>query len=61
MAIRYQITVYNSENEPIAPVQYNADLDYWDGRNFSNGGFGRHKGLTKLKNGQYVIINGTDW
>lgn len=65
MASEYRINVYESEytNESavVGRVRYNADLDYWDGRNFTNGGTGRHKGIAKLKNGQYVIINGTQW
>jgi hypothetical protein len=58
---KYQVTVYDSDGEAVARVNYNADLDYWDGRNYTNGGTGRHKGLTKLKDGRYVIINGSDW
>ena len=60
---QYRINVYNDEmsNEVIARVRYNSNLDYWDGHNWSNGGVGRHKGLTKLKNGQYVLINGSNW
>lgn len=49
------------ENEIVGRVRYNAILDYWDGRNWSNGGTGRHKGITKLKNGEYVLIEGTQW
>lgn len=49
------------EREVIARVKYNQDLDYWDGRNFTNGGTGRHLGLTKLKDGNYVLIHGTQW
>jgi len=47
--------------EVVARVRYNQNLDYWDGRNWQNGGTGRHKGITKLKDGRYVIIKGTDW
>ena len=56
-----KVPVYDEENNIIARVEYNNNLDYWDGRNNTNGGVGYHKGLTKLKNGQYVLINGTQW
>lgn len=61
---QYRVNVYEDRynlNEVIARVRYNQDLDYWDGRNWQNGGTGRHKGITKLKDGRYVIIKGTDW
>lgn len=63
MAKEYRVNVYENEesDEIISRVRYNADLDYWDGRNWTNGGVGRHKGITKLKDGRYVIINGTQW
>lgn len=64
MAKEYRVNVYPSEldrSEVISRVRYNAALDYWDGRNWSNGGVGMHKGLTKLKDGTYVIIIGTQW
>lgn len=59
----YRVPVYENESmdRVIARVRYNQDLDYWDGRNWSNGGMGRHKGITKLADGRYVIIHGTDW
>ena len=49
------------ENRIISRVKYNSILDYWDGHNWTNGGTGRHKGLTKLKDGRYVLIEGTQW
>jgi hypothetical protein len=61
---QYRVNVYEDRynlNEVIARVRYNQNLDYWDGRNWQNGGTGRHKGITKLKDGRYVIIKGTDW
>lgn len=58
--IQYRVNVYSGDTV-IARVRYNQNLDYWDGRNWSNGGTGRHKGLTKLKDGRYVLIHGTDW
>lgn len=63
MAKEYRINVYANEHqeEVVARVRYNQDLDYWDGRNWTNGGTGLHKGITKLKDGRYVIIYGTQW
>lgn len=60
---QYRVNVYidELENEIIARVRYNANLDYWDGSNWRNGNPGKHKGLTKLKNGKYVLIKGSDW
>lgn len=60
----YRINVYEDAYEKetvIARVRYNACLDYWDGRNHTNGGTGMHKGLTKLKDGRYVLIIGSQW
>jgi len=59
-AKQYRVNVY-LDDQVIARVRYNQNLDYWDGRNWQNGGMGRHKGITKLKDGRYVIIIGTDW
>ncbi len=55
------VNVYDDYRNVVARVKYNQNLDYFDGSNFSNGGLGRHKGLTKLKNGSYILIHGTDW
>ena len=66
-AKQYRVNVYENENQYylggdiIARVRYNSCLDYWDGRNWTSGGVGRHKGLTKLRDGRYVLIHGTDW
>jgi hypothetical protein len=63
-AKQYRVNVYANQyelNEVIARVRYNQNLDFWDGRNWQNEGTGRHKGITKLKDGRYVIIIGTDW
>lgn len=62
----YRVNVYEDREEReregvIARVRYNNMLDYWDGRNHCNGGTGLHKGLTKLKDGRYVIIIGSQW
>jgi len=64
---QYRVNVYENQHglflngDVVARVCYNSCLDYWDGRNWTNGGTGRHKGITKLKDGRYVIIIGTDW
>ena len=60
MGKQYRVNVYEN-GDVIARVRYNSCLDYWDGRNWTNGGVGRHKGLTKLRDGRYVLIHGTDW
>ena len=59
----YRVNVYEDEflKEVVARVRYNQNLDFWDGRNFTCGSTGRHKGLTKLKDGRYVLIHGTQW
>ena len=61
MGRQYRVNVYDQNGDVIARVRYNQNLDYWDGRNWQNGGVGRHKGLTKLRDGRYVLIHGTDW
>ena len=55
------VPVYDENNNIIAMVKYTTNLDYWDGKNYSSGGVGRHKGITQLENGEYVLIFGTDW
>lgn len=57
----YEENQYGLDGDVIARVRYNSCLDYWDGRNWTNGGVGRHKGLTKLRDGRYVLIHGTQW
>jgi hypothetical protein len=56
----YRINVYDG-GEVIGRVRYNANLDYWDGHNWTSGNTGRHKGITKLRDGRYVLIHGTQW
>lgn len=61
---KYRVNVYDGEisaENVIARVRYNCNLDYWNGRNFQNGGVGLHKGITRLKDGRYVIMYGSDW
>lgn len=56
-----KINVYNEEHNIVALVEYNNNLDFWDGHNFSCGSTGLHKGITKLKYGTYVLIHGSQW
>jgi len=56
-----KVNVYE-DGKVIARVQYNDNLDFWDGSNWTCGSPGRHLGLTRLrKSGQYVLIHGTDF
>ena len=56
-----KVNVYE-DDKVIARVQYNDNLDFWDGKNWTCGSIGRHLGLTRLrKSGQYVLIHGTDF
>lgn len=55
-----KVPVYEDE-KIIARVEYNTNLDFWDGRNYTCGQTGRHLGCTKLKSGKYVLIHGTQW
>jgi len=55
------IAVTDANGDVVAEVKHNAALDYWDGRNYTCGSTGRHKGLTQLDDGRFVLIHGTDW
>lgn len=55
------INVYDSNGEIVGQVEYNSNLDRWDGSNWTSGSTGRHKGITRLKDGRYVLIHGTQW
>lgn len=55
------IPVYDEEGDVVAEVEYNSNLDYWDGNNHTCGSTGRHKGLTQLETGEYVLIHGSQW
>ena len=65
----YRVNVYDQDdhylNQPIGRVQYNQDLDYWNGNNICYGSFGNHLGITKLKkpiNGKsFVLVHGSDY
>lgn len=54
------VTVYDGERV-VARVKYNSRLDHWDGRNYSNGSVGNHLGITRLRDGRFVLIYGTQW
>ena len=45
----------------IGLVEYTANLDHWDGRNWTCGSTGRHLGLGKLKDGRFYVCPGTQW
>ncbi len=55
------VNVYDESNEIIADVEYNNNLDIWNGSNWQSGGTGHHKGLTRLEDGRFVLIHGSDW
>lgn len=52
---------YIGDTEIIADVEYNNNLDIWNGQNWQSGGTGQHKGLTRLEDGRFVLIHGSDW
>ena len=56
-----KVNVYNTNMEVIATVEYNNNLDVWNGSNWQNGGTGLHLGITRLDDGRLVLIHGTDW
>lgn len=55
------VPVYDENQDIIGEVKYNSNLDYWDGSNHTCGSTGRHKGLTQLSDGRFVLIHGTQW
>lgn len=57
----HKVPVFDEYGEVIAQVEYNENLDFWDGNNHTCGSTGRHMGLTKLASGNYVLIHGTQW
>lgn len=54
------VNVYEN-GEIIADVDYNTNLDVWNGQNWQSGGTGKHRGLTRLEDGRFVLIYGSDW
>jgi len=57
----YYVNVYDEDQQIIAKVEYNNNLDILDGNNNYCRGVGRHLGITKIANGRYVLIHGTQW
>lgn len=57
------VSVYDETGKVVARVRYNNDLDRWDGSNMcvSRGCYGFHLGLTRLKDGRFVMIHSTDF
>ncbi len=55
------VKVYDENGKVIAMVEANNNLDWWDGSNWTCGSTGRHKGLTRLADGRYVLIHTTQW
>ncbi len=54
------VNVFDGE-EVVGQVSENTNLDYWDGNNHTCGSTGRHKGLTVLQDGRYVLIHSSQW
>lgn len=61
MAKQYLVNVYDEAGNVISRVRYQSNLDYWNGHDWVNGGTGKHKGLTRLEDGRYVLIHGSQW
>ena len=59
--MEYRVPVYDGNGNVVGRVRYNQQLDYWDGRNWSSGEVGKHLGITRLKDGRYVLIHGSQW
>jgi hypothetical protein len=55
-----KVNVYDGD-KVVGRVEYNNNLDRWDGSNYTSGSTGRHKGITRLRDGRYVLIHGTQW
>lgn len=55
------VNVYDEGGEIIADVNYINNLDVWNGQNWQSGGTGKHRGLTQLEDGRFVLIFGSDW
>ncbi|MHA1488536.1 MAG: hypothetical protein ACTSRI_02640 [Promethearchaeota archaeon] len=55
------MVILYEEEEVIGDVEYNQRLDFWNGRNYQNGGTGRHLGFGQLGDGRFFLIFGTQW
>ncbi len=53
------VNVFDENGDIVARVKYSSNLDFWDGHNMTCGSTGLHKGLTRLKDGRFVLIHGT--
>lgn len=56
-----KVNVYDEDGSAVARVEYNEKLDFWDGRNWTSGSAGYHEGITKLRDGSFVLIHGSQW
>lgn len=56
----YKVRCFDGE-DAAGMVKYTANLDYWDGRNWTCGEVGKHLGLGKTKDGRFYVCRGTDW
>jgi len=55
------VNVHDKNENIVARVEYNAKLDFWDGHNRTSGSAGHHLGITKLRDGSFVLIYGSEW
>ncbi len=60
MTEEYRVVVWQGD-QVVGRVRYNNILDHWNGSEWSVGSVGHHMGITKLANGKYVLIYGTQW
>jgi len=57
-----KIPVKDETGKIVALVDRNANLDVWDGNNFTSGEIGKHLGITYLRSAmKYVLIHSTQW
>ena len=56
-----KVNVCDEEGNITARVEYNSNLNYWDGSNWAYGSIGHHLGITRLKGGRFVLIHGSDY
>ena len=55
-----RVTLYDGDRA-IGRVQYTANLDHWDGNNYTSGSTGCHLGCGKTTDGRYYLCYGTQW
>ena len=56
-----KIPVYDDDGRIVSRVNRTTNLDFWDGRNWTSGSAGHHMGITRLKDGRYVLIYISQW